>query len=107
MSSQPTPTTRILEDTDQALEPPYHLVLLDDNEHTYGYVIAMLGALFGYGREKAFAIACIVDGEGRAVVMTGPKGEVELKQEAIHSFGADPLMPECKGSMTAILEPAV
>ena len=106
MGTQPTPSTRVTHDPDQEIEPPYHLVLLDDNEHTYGYVIAMLGALFGYGREKAFAIACVVDSEGRAVVMTGPKREVELKQEAIHAFGADPLMPECKGSMTAVLEPA-
>ena len=30
----------------------------------------MLGRLFGYGREKAFAIAAIVDGQGRAVVET-------------------------------------
>lgn len=106
MSAQPSPGTRVLEDVDEQLEPPYHLILLDDNEHTYPYVIHMLGAIFGYSREKAFAIACMVDSEGRAIVMTGPKGEVELKQDAIHAFGADPLMPESKGSMTAVIEPA-
>ncbi|HMO54593.1 MAG TPA: ATP-dependent Clp protease adaptor ClpS [Tepidiformaceae bacterium] len=101
-----TPSTRVLDDTDEQIEPPYHLILLDDNEHTYGYVVHMLGSIFGYGREKAFAIACVVDSEGQAILMTGAKGELELKQEAVHAFGADPSMPECKGSMTAVLEPA-
>ncbi|MFQ5382425.1 MAG: ATP-dependent Clp protease adaptor ClpS [Dehalococcoidia bacterium] len=105
MTGATHPGTRVLQDSDQELETPHQLVLLDDNEHTYAYVIHMLGAIFGYGREKAFAIACIVDNDGRAVLMTGSKGDVELKQEAVHAFGADPLMPECKGSMTAVVEP--
>jgi len=101
-----TPGTRVLEDTDSEIEPPYHLILLDDNEHTYNYVIHMVGAIFGYGREKAFAIACVVDSQGQAILMTASKDEVLLKQEAVHAFGADPMMPESKGSMTAIIEPA-
>ncbi len=106
MGASPTPEVEPHPGTDEQLEPPYHLVLLDDNEHTYNYVIHMLGALFGYPPEKAFAIACIVDSEGRAVIMTGAKADAELKQDAIHTFGADPLMPECKGSMTAVVEQA-
>jgi ATP-dependent Clp protease adaptor protein ClpS len=106
MQPSTSPAARPADQVEEALEPPYHLVLLDDNEHTYAYVIAMLGAIFGYSREKAFAIACVVDGEGRAIVMTGPRAAVELKQDAIHAFGADPLMPESKGSMSAVLEPA-
>lgn len=90
----------------EALEPLYHLVLLDDDEHTYQYVIVMLNRIFGYSPEKGYAIACMVDSEGRAIVMTGPKEEVVEKQRAIHSFGADPWMPTSKGSMTAIIEPA-
>jgi ATP-dependent Clp protease adaptor protein ClpS len=108
MSMQPTttPGTRVLEDTDEQIEPPYHLILLDDNEHTYQYVVHMLGSIFGYNHEKAFAMACVVDSEGQAILMTGGREEVGLKQEAVHAFGADPLMPESKGSMTAIIEPA-
>ncbi len=106
MNPSVSPGTRVLEDTDSAIEPPYHLILLDDNEHTYNYVIQMVGAIFGYGREKAFAIACVVDSQGQAILMTASHDQVQLKQEAVHAFGADPLMPECKGSMTAIIEPA-
>lgn len=102
----PTPTTRVIEETDSAVEPPYHLILLDDNEHTYGYVIAMLGSIFGYAPEKGFAIACVVDKDGQAILMTGALDEVRLKQDAVHAFGADPAMPESKGSMSAVIEPA-
>lgn len=101
------PGTRVLEDTstENAYEPLYHLVLLDDDSHTYQYVIIMLGELFGYSREKAFAIACMVDNAGRAILMTGAKSDLEPKQAQIHSFGADPFMENCAGSMSAVIEP--
>lgn len=101
-----SPGTHVIEATDQALEPFYHLILLDDDQHTYQYVIEMLNAVFGYSREKGFAIACAVDNDGRAIVMTAPKPRCETKQEQIHSYGADPRMPVSKGSMSAILEAA-
>jgi ATP-dependent Clp protease adaptor protein ClpS len=106
MSMLPTPTTHVEDATDAQHEPPYHLILLDDNEHTYQYVVAMLASVFGYGPEKGFAIACVVDSQGQAILMTGPLDEVRLKQDQVHAFGADPLMPQCKGSMTAVIEPA-
>jgi ATP-dependent Clp protease adaptor protein ClpS len=106
MATTTKPGIEILEDTSTSLEPPVHLILLDDDEHTYGYVIHMLGAVFGYSKEKSFAIACAVDAQGQAIVMTGSHDEAERKQNQIHSFGADPAMAKCKGSMSAIIEPA-
>lgn len=88
------------------LAPLYHVVLLDDQEHTYEYVVEMLSRLFGYGLEKALRIACEVDGQGQAVVYTGPLEVAELKQQQIHGYGADWRIPHCRGSMTAVLEPA-
>lgn len=96
----------MIEETGAEHEPPFHLILLDDDYHTYEYVIFMLGRLFGYPVEKAFAIACVVDSQGQAVLMTGPYEEARRHQEQIHAFGADPRMPECRGSMSAIIEPA-
>lgn len=108
MATLPSPGTQIIEDseTETHLEPPYHLILLDDDHHTYQYVVAMLGAIFGYSRDKGFALACMVDANGQAIVMTASKDEVSLKQQQIHSYGADPLMPTSLGSMSAIIEPA-
>ena len=89
-----------------ALEPLYHLVLLDDDHHTYGYVIEMLGKIFGYGRAKAYALASVVDSEGRAVVETAGRERVTIDQGRIHAYGPDPRVPACKGSMSAIVEAA-
>ena len=81
-------------------------MLLDDDEHTYQYVIDLLGHVFGYGREKSFAIACVVDSQGRAIVETAGEDSVLAHQRQIHAFGADPRMPACQGSMSAIIEKA-
>lgn len=85
---------------------PWRLVLIDDDDHTYEYVIEMLGALFGYGPEKAFALARIVDTDGRVTLLTGERAVCEAKQGQVHAYGADPRIPRSKGSMSAILEQA-
>ena len=86
--------------------PPYHVVLLDDNDHTYGYVTRMLRKLFGHSAGVALRLAQQLDAEGRAVVLTTSREHAELKQEQILAFGADPALPESAGAMSAILEPA-
>jgi ATP-dependent Clp protease adaptor protein ClpS len=88
-------------------QPPYNVVLLNDDDHTYEYVIVMLQQLFGYPPEKGFQMAREVDTSGRVIVLTTTKEHAELKQDQIHAFGPDPLLERCKGSMTAVLEPAV
>ena len=91
---------------DPALEPPWHVILLDDSDHTYEYVIHMLGSIFGYGPEKSFTLASIVDSEGRVIVITTSHEKALAYQSKIHAFGPDPRIPHCKGSMSAVLEPA-
>ena len=88
------------------LEPRYHLVLLDDDDHTYAYVIEMLGRVFGYDPEKAYALACIVDSEGRVTVETASHEQVTQHQRQIHAYGKDHRIRRCKGSMSAVVEPA-
>lgn len=88
-------------------EPPYHVILLDDDSHTYEYVIEMLQAIFAYPVEKGFQLAKAVDQNGRVIVATTHKELAELRQEQIHDYGPDPRLANSKGSMSAILEPAV
>ena len=98
-----------LERTEQAgtkLAPLYHVVLLDDDDHTYEYVIRMLGTIFGFDADRGMEHAREVDQTGRTVLLTTTRERAELKQEQIHGFGADPLLPRSKGSMRAVLEPA-
>ena len=42
----------------------------------------------------------------RFVVATTNLEQAELKRDQIQSFGPDPLIPRCKGSMSATVEPA-
>ncbi len=86
--------------------PQYHVVLLDDDEHTYDYVIEMLMQIFRHSRATAFRMACEVDSVGRVIVDTTTKERAELKRDQIHAYGPDWRIPHCKGSMSAIIEPA-
>jgi ATP-dependent Clp protease adaptor protein ClpS len=88
-------------------QPPYHVVLLDDDDHTYEYVIRMLQELFGHSFETAYLMAVEVDTTGRVIVLTTTKEHAELKRDQIHAYGPDPLSSRnCAGSMSAIIEPA-
>lgn len=87
-------------------QPPYHVVLLDDNDHTFEYVIEMVGKLFACDPEKGFEIAYTVHTHGRAILLKTTKEHAELKRDQVHAYGADFRLSRCKGSMRAIIEPA-
>jgi ATP-dependent Clp protease adaptor protein ClpS len=101
--------TSPVESTERTTEglPPYNVVLLDDDDHSYEYVILMLRKVFGHPIQKGFEMAQEVDAKGRVIVATTNLEQAELKQYQIQAFGPDPLIPRCKGSMSAIVEPAV
>ncbi len=82
-----------IEEPEQQAARLWRLVLIDDDDHSYEYVIEMLGAVFGYGREKSFALARIVDTQGRVTLMTGEKDACEAKQGQVHAYGAEPPHP--------------
>jgi ATP-dependent Clp protease adaptor protein ClpS len=86
--------------------PPYNVVLLDDDEHSFEYVILMLKKLFGHPLAKGLRMAMEVHTTGRVVVATTNLEQAELKRDQIHGFGPDPRIPRCKGSMSATIEPA-
>ncbi|MAQ57786.1 MAG: hypothetical protein CL718_00805 [Chloroflexi bacterium] len=99
------PSTDINISTSEQLDSVWQVILEDDDFHTYQYVIEMLGKIFGYSQEKAFALARIVDTNGRVAVYTDSKAQCEEMQNHIHAYGADPRIESSKGSMTAIIEP--
>ncbi len=87
-------------------QPPYNVVLLNDDDHSFDYVIAMLQQLFGHPREKGYQMAMEVHTTGRVIVATTTMEHAELKRDQIHAFGPDPLIARCQGSMSAEIEPA-
>jgi ATP-dependent Clp protease adaptor protein ClpS len=90
----------------ERLTPLFNVVLLDDDEHTYDYVIEMLVNIFCHSKEAAFRHAMEVDNTGRTIVLTCEREQAEFGRDQIHAYGADPRMPVSKGSMSAVIEPA-
>lgn len=88
-------------------QPRYHVLLWDDSEHTFDYVIAMVQHLFGHTFERAMQLAKDVDANGRAICLTTTLEHAELKRDQIHAFGKDPLATKCSGSMSASIEAEV
>ena len=89
-----------------AHEPLFQIILFDDDEHSYPYVIEMLGNIFGLLPEEANRIAYEVDYLGQATVKVCPHGEAVAGCKQITSYGADPRIENSRGSMNATVEPA-
>jgi ATP-dependent Clp protease adaptor protein ClpS len=85
-------------------QPRYHVILWDDNDHTFEYVIHMMRELFGYPEPKGEQIAIEVDSSGRAICLTTTLEHAELKRDQIHAFGREKDNPKSKGSMWATIE---
>ena len=86
--------------------PLYRVVLLDDNDHTYDYVIEMLQRIFIFAFEQAYHHAEEVDRCGRTPLITCELPAAEFARDQIHAYGADWRLPRSKGSMSAVIEPA-
>src|SRR5579864_3285557 len=105
MPTAPTTTPETGTSEEQRLTPLYNVVLLDDDDHTYEYVIEMLGKLFAYSPSDAWNHAVEVDSTGRTVVLTCELPQAEFGRDQIHAYGADWRMERSKGSMSATVEP--
>ncbi|MEQ1825584.1 MAG: ATP-dependent Clp protease adaptor ClpS [Pirellula sp.] len=86
-------------------QPRYHVILWDDPEHTFEYVIEMMQSLFHKSATEGRRIAEEVDRSGRAICLTTTREHAELKRDQIRGFGSDPYSMKSKGSMAASIEP--
>ena len=100
-----TETTEAPETTDQQQKQPWYcVVLLDDNKHSYAYVIELCRRVFRQDREQGLAHATEVDERGRTVLLRTTLEHAELKRDQVHAFGADPLIASSDGPMRATIE---
>jgi ATP-dependent Clp protease adaptor protein ClpS len=87
------PPTRTLpdfeEETRTRRQPPYAVVVLNDDDHTFDYVIQTFMKVFNYEFEKCFKLAQMIHEEGRAIVWVGSLEVAELKRDQIKSAGPD------------------
>ena len=99
-----SPETKVA--NQEELVPLYRVVLLDDDDHTYDYVIEMLQKIFIFSMDQAYRHAEEVDTAGRTVLITCGLPEAEFARDQIHAYGPDWRLPRSKGSMSAVVEPA-
>ncbi len=102
----PIATPNVDQQREDQRVPLFHVVLLDDDDHTYDYVVEMLQNLFLLSSAEAFRRAVDVDTTGRTIVMTCELPQAEFARDQIHAYGADWRLPQSKGSMSATIEPA-
>ena len=98
------PETEVLEREQKV--PLYRVVLLDDNDHTYDYVIEMLQKIFIFTLEEAYRHAEEVDRSGRTVLITCELPQAEFARDQILAYGPDWRLQRSKGPMSAVIEPA-
>jgi ATP-dependent Clp protease adaptor protein ClpS len=95
------------QETDSRLEKLYHVIILNDDEHSYEYVIEMLQSVFGISYADALARTMEADQTGSSIVATYGLEEAEARRDAVHAYGPDWRLPHSRGSVAAIVEPAV
>ena len=106
VSTQTAPRARTDVETRTKRMPPYHVIILNDEEHTVEYVIELLTKLFGHPLKTAEEMTWKIHLGGRAVVYTTHKEKAELKCEQVLSYGPDPRMSVSKSSLGCYIEPA-
>jgi ATP-dependent Clp protease adaptor protein ClpS len=87
-------------------QPPYNVVILNDEEHTFDYVIELLVKLFAHPLATAQALTWKIHTSGRAIVYTTHKEKAELKRDQVLAYGPDPRMSISKGPLGCYIEPA-
>jgi ATP-dependent Clp protease adaptor protein ClpS len=75
--------------SDPKPQPPYAVILFNDNIHTFEFVIDTLTKVFGYSTEKSYTLALQIHNEGKGIVWSGTLELAELKSEQIRSAGPD------------------
>lgn len=75
------------EDTSIAPDTPWTTTVWNDPVNLMTYVTHVFRTYFGYPQAEAERLMMLVHTEGRAVVATGPREEMERHTEAMHEYG--------------------
>jgi len=77
------------EKTRKKKQPPYAVIVHNDDFHTFPYVIEMLQRVCGHSEPKAVKLTYEIHLTGRAAVWTGSLEVAELKRDQIRGYGPD------------------
>jgi ATP-dependent Clp protease adaptor protein ClpS len=106
VTTRTTPQAKSDPETRTRRQPPYHVVILNDEEHTFDYVIELLTKLFRHPLATAEQLTLRIHHTGRAIVLTTHREKAELKRDQVLAYGPDPRMSISKGPLGCYIEPA-
>jgi ATP-dependent Clp protease adaptor protein ClpS len=83
-----TPKPETEPETKQSVKllPPYNVILMNDDDHSFDFVVMVLRKVYGVTVERGLQLALVAHETGRAVVWTGPKEVAELKLDQMTTF---------------------
>lgn len=87
MTTAPIEVERPAVSEDTAADTPWITIVWNDPVNLMSYVTYVFMTYFRYPREKAEALMMQVHQEGRAVVSSGSRDEMEQHVSAMHSYG--------------------
>jgi len=73
-------------------QPPYAVVLHNDDLNGFDFVVGVLRKVFHYDQLKSTRLTLEAHETGRSVVWSGSLEVAELKADQVRSCGADPRM---------------
>jgi ATP-dependent Clp protease adaptor protein ClpS len=106
MSGRTVAEPQTISDPIPQKEKLYHVLILNDDDHTFDYVIEMLQAVFGLSQADAMACTMEADATGSSIVHTSGLEEAEHKRDQVHAYGPDWRLPRSRGPVSALVEPA-
>ncbi len=87
MTTAPTELERPAVDESAEVDTPWITIVWNDPVNLMSYVTYVFMSYFHYPREKAEQLMLQVHEDGRAVVSSGSRDEMERDVSAMHSYG--------------------
>ena len=107
-TATPTPTVVPDQETETRTrrQPPYAVILHNDDSNSMPFVVMVLRKVFGYTAEKCVELMLEAHEKGKAAVWIGAMEVAELKADQIHSCGSDPFVKQGGHPLGVTVEPA-
>lgn len=87
MTAAPFEIAEPLAEEATEVDKPWNCVVWDDPVNLMSYVTYVFMSYFHYSKEKAAQLMLQVHNEGKAVVNSGSREEMERDVAAMHSYG--------------------
>lgn len=105
-TAAPLPDVEEETETRTRRQPPYAVVLHNDDSNGMEFVVMVLRKVFGYTVEKCVELMMEAHEKGRAAVWVGALEVAELKADQIRSCGPDPHVKAGGHPLGVSVEPA-